>query len=354
MPSEFQSSSSGSILTGSVLRFGISTLPLLGVLIYFWVKAAQRTSPDYNYYDETNDEIQDDFLMSLMDILIVFLCFHVLWTLFATYLLFYIPKRRRFLGRYLSEGETTLGDVIVEGTSNLRRCCPRRGYLYSEYGYAVYPHPDNNKNQDNKHRVVRKKVRVYQPYTRERVTIVRLPNRPLSGQPKMEIELDLTVMKQERDTTIQYTTVIAILWALFCAGGAVYTTFQLTRASFLLVDEKPHMAVRLLWIVLGFNVPFAVIVNGVRFIIWRNWMMNRGAILENESDARKIEHSCLHNAASADGSEEDVIPYNIFLEKDQSYAGTLPSHSATIAAAEAACEDYGVEGDSKPSSSPLV
>jgi hypothetical protein len=53
-------------------------------------------------------------------------------------------------------------------------------------------------------------------------------------------------------------------------------------------------------------------------------MINRGAIIENEGDARKISH-CIKMAQSEDGS--DVIPYSILNEEEMSYQGTVPSHT---------------------------
>ncbi|KAG7360598.1 hypothetical protein IV203_035697 [Nitzschia inconspicua] len=309
------------VVTGSMIRFCLSTVPFLAVLVYFIYTAYHRP----HFYSQ-QVEGDDEPLMSLMDILIVFLLFHVLWTLFTVYLVFYIPKRRRFLGRYLDEGETTLGDVIFDESSRMKVLCCRLSY--QDHGYAVYPHPNNPHGH-----VVRKRVRIYQPYTRERVAIVRLPNRPLSGQPKMEIEMDLSLMKKERDTTIKFMTFVSIAWILFALAGAVYTLIQMTRSQdqgFVVGNENAVLGRRLLVVVVGLNVPFCLLCNFIRFLVWRNWMINRGAILENEGDARKLQPTCLYTASSADGSE-DAIPYSIMGE-DHSYTGTLYSHSATIVA----------------------
>ena len=57
-------------------------------------------------------------------------------------------------------------------------------------------------------------------------------------------------------------------------------------------------------------------------------MVNRGAILDNDIEARKVAPNCLTEAPSVDGS--DVIPYSIMGDQS-SYNGTLYSHSNTIA-----------------------
>ena len=318
----------GSVLTGSLIRFVVSTLPILAVFCYFIYKTYERTHRQYSfYYDENGNKMYDidEPLLSLMDINIVFLTFMCLWTLFLVYLTFYIPRRRHFLGRYLSEGESTLGDIIyVDTRSNL--CCPQSRILhYSDYGYAVYAHPVEGK-------VIRKRVRVYQQYTRERVSILKLPDRPFSGQPRMEIEMDLTTMKRERDTIIKYMILISIIWALFCLGGAIYAVYSMTvleiEHGVELSNESATRGRRLLFAIVALNIPFAVTVNGIQFLLWRNWMVNRGAILDNDIEARKVTPNCLTEAPSVDGS--DVIPYSIMGDQS-SFNGTLYSHSNTIA-----------------------
>jgi hypothetical protein len=316
-----------SVITGSLIRFNLATVPFLLVLMYFLYVATQRP-----YYYSQQDEDDDEPLMCLMDVLVIFLSFHVLWTLFLAYLVFYIPKRRRFLGRYLSEGETTIGDVIYDESSRLS-ILGRCRLNYSDYGYAVYPHPD-------KMQIVRKRVRVYQPYTRERVAILRLPNRPLSGQPKMEIEMDLSGMKRERDTTLKWMTIASIAWFLFTLAGAVFTQIQMARSiaqGFVVGNENDKVGRRILILVAGLNIPLAFAFNFVRFVVWRNWMVNRGATLDNETEARSsLPDGCLFNAPSKDGSE-DAIPYSIMAE-EHSYTGTLPSHSSTLRATRDAAQ----------------
>jgi hypothetical protein len=307
---------SDQVVTGSMIRFGLSTIPFVIVLIYFIGTAYHRP---YLYSQLDGDD--DEPLMSLMDILIVFLTFHVLWTIFACYLVLYIPYRRSFLGQYLEEeGETSLGDIIFDDSSSRMHilCCRLN---YQNHGYAVYPHPNNPHGQ-----IVRKRVRVYQPYTRERIPIVRLPNHPLSGQPKVELEMDLSLMKEERDTTIKYMTYISIAWVLFALAGAMYTLIQMTRSQnqgFVVGNENAVLGRHLLLLVVVLNVPFALLCNFLLFVVWRNWMMNQGIILENETDARKLQPACLCSAPLVDASD-NAIPYSI-MGGDHSYTGSLTS-----------------------------
>jgi len=304
----------------TVIQFCLSTVPFLAVLVYFLVIAVKRGN-------EVEDDGEGDDLFSLMDMTIVFLSFHVSWTIFTIYLLVFVPKRRYLLERYLREGERTQGDIIVEDPSKRTgpRCLTSR-----KYGYAIYAHP----TKTDPPVVVRKKVRVYQPFTRERVEILRLPNRPLSGQAKIDVEIDLSKMRTERDTTLCYISGVSILWVLFSLAGACFCLYQMTTVpeDLLLADENVVIARRILFIVAGVNPILAFAVNGLRYVMYHKWMVHSGASVKDEEAARKIEPStwCMYNnndAVSLDGS--DQIPYSI-LGEDKSYAGTVNSHSRSV------------------------
>lgn len=311
-------SSAGTAIT--LLRFCLSTLPFFAVLIYLLYMAVQRGNAD-------EDEVDEDILFSLMDMVAIFLSFHVFWTIFAIYLLIFVPKRRYLLDRYLREGEVTSGDIIVEDLSKKKgpKCFASR-----QYGYAIYPHPTKTDPPG----VVRKKVRVYQPYTRERVTILRLPKRPLSGQAKIDIEINLGKMRTERDTTLCYISAFSIFWILFSLVGAGFCVYQMSilPEESLLADENVKLARRILFIVAGINPFFSFAANGVRYLMYYNWMVRWGSSLKNDKVARNIKsNNCLNHQndddASFDGS--DQIPYSI-LGEDRSFAGTVRSHSRSV------------------------
>lgn len=301
-------------------RFCASTLPFLAVLVYLLYNAVRRGKID-------QENLVNFSAFSLVDIMVVFLSFHVFWTLFAVYLLVFVPKRRYLLDRYLREGEKTSGDVIVEDPTKSNPLCRAS----RQYGYAIYSHP----TKTDPPLVVRKKVRVYQPFTRERIQILRLPNRPLSGQAKIDIEIELTKMRTERDTSLFYVSAIAVFWVLLSLGGAGFALYQLTvlPEQLLFEDENVAFARKILIIVAGANPFFAFIANGFRYLMYYNWMVRSGASLDNEDVARNVNamNWCIYSggddAASFDGS--DQIPYSI-LGEDRSYAGTIRSHSQSV------------------------
>ena len=185
----------------------------------------------------------------------------------------------------------------------------------NDYGYAVYAHPTQP-------RMIRKRVRVFQQYTREKITILRLPNRPLSGQAKIDIEIDLNVCSKERDHHNGSITVFALCWMLFTLLGALYVVSQMYQIED--EDDDASTGTKIFLVVVGLNLPFSYTTNWIRFILYRNWMLNRGALVDDNADARKV-HGCLMQAQSEDGS--DVIPYSILNDEELSYQGSLPSHT---------------------------
>jgi len=343
-------SSAGVALT--IFRFCLSTLPFLAVLAYLLYQASQRGNVNDNDNDNDNDNGNDDAnddgnenddnananvyenddLFSLMDSTLVFLSFHVFWTLFAVYLLVFIPKRRYLLDRYLREGESTIGDVVVDEPSSSTKKFGFHCLSFRKYGYAIYSHP----TKIDPPMVIRKKVRVYQPYTRERITILRLPNRPLSGQAKTDIEIDLSQMRTERSTTLCYISAVSLFWVLFSLAGAAFCTYQMGAIGDgnLVGNENAKRARRTLLIVVGINPFFALVVNSIRFLMYHNWMVHRGASIKDEGEARKNlpENSKwlgFYNKEEAFDDSSDQIPYSI-LGENRSFAGTIPNHNRSV------------------------
>lgn len=327
---------------GSFAQFALMTLPLFGVLLYFlylaWGRPSLKTYnlPEYYTDDQLQSALEESGVMiSLMDMMIVFLSLHVLWTIFAVYTISFIAKRRHLIGRYLAEGQVSIGDVIYDKSS---RTCGG----FHDYGYALYAHPTQRK-------LIRKRVRVYQPYTRERVAILRLPNRPLSGQSKVDLEIDLNAAAKDRDTSGKYIVTWALSWVVFTLLSAMFVLYQMKQIQD--VRDDYSFAIKVFCVVVGLNVPFATAANWVRFLIYRNWMINRGAIIDDDKDARKVQ-GCIKLAESQDGS--DVIPYSILNEEDMSYQGSIPSHSQSVPPNVPAGGDYVPPGGATQETDPNI
>lgn len=300
---------------GSITHFIVTTLPLFGLLAYFLYEAWDR--PNALIYQIGDDYTEDQMnaanaeigsMIRLFDILIVFLVFHFLWTLFGIYVAVFIPKRRHLVGKYLSEGEEVIGDVLYDKTS---RTCT----TFQDYGYAVYPHP-------TKKTLIRKRVRVYQPYTREKITILRLPKKPLSGQAKIDIEIDLSAASKDRDNRNKHLSTFAVIWFFFTLMGAGYVVHQMGKLDGSM--ENHSLSMKLFLVFVGLNTPVAYFSNLLRFFMARNWMTNRGAMIDGSDDARELAPGCLMAVESFDGS--NVVPYSMMNEEEMSYQGSITSH----------------------------
>jgi hypothetical protein len=301
--------------SGSLLQFILATVPLLGVLIYFLYEAWER--PSKAIYQLADDYTQEEWewaseetgpLISLMDMLIVFLTLLLMWTMFAVYVVVFIPKRRHLIGRYLEEGQVVIGDVHYDRTS---RMCGS----YHDYGYAIYAIPNDRK-------LVRKRVRVYQGYTREKIAILLLPNRPLSGQAKVDLEIDLMAATVERDSRNKLTAAVSITWVLFTLFAPLYLLYQMNQIND--PNDDASLARKVYLVIAGLNVPLAFGINSIRFTMYTNWLINRGAIVNDMQAAKNPKGCIITSVPSEDGSE--TIPYSILGEENCSYGGELPQH----------------------------
>ena len=92
----------------------------------------------------------------------------------------------------------------------------------SAKGTAVYTHPDDATV------TLKRRVRVFERYTRERAAILHLPGMPFSGQPKTDLEIDRDVshMNQARLKILMW---YSLAWTIFCALAPIYILRVLKR-----------------------------------------------------------------------------------------------------------------------------
>jgi len=157
------------------------TLPLLGVYLYFLRLAIDRKNiADPNYPRYAEDRIH------LTDMLVLF-------SSLAVYLLWFVAKRRNV------EYEAKIWDLDSGFCGNVAAFIKNSFMANNNYGRVAYDpervanHPACNYEAQKGRELtgtVTKKVRVYYCYPRERVSLLILPDRPRSGQPKIDIEAD--------------------------------------------------------------------------------------------------------------------------------------------------------------------
>ena len=88
--------------------------------------------------------------------------------------------------------------------------------------------------------------------------------------------------------------------------------------------EDHSLSMKLFLLFVGLNIPVAYLSNFFRFLLARNWMTNRGAMIDGSDDARELEPGCLMAVESFDGS--NAVPYSMMNEEEMSYQGSIASH----------------------------
>lgn len=337
---------------GSVLQFILSTVPFAVLLLFFLYEAATRKNePIYQLGDDYYTEAQWDqaveetgMLIRLLDMVLLTLALFLLWTMFAVYMYTFVPKRRHLIGRYLKEGTIVAADVYYDRSSRL---CGS----FRDYGYAVYAHPQysfssssaqrqqqqqGNNNVDTstttspppQPKMIRKRVRVFQAYTREKIAVLLLPNRPLSGQPKTDLQMDLLAAMNKRDSTNPILLKVAWVWMAITAVVPLPLLYVMGTLND--PEDDPVKG----WICYGFSiilgVPLAYLVNYIRYGLYFNWMVNRGVVV-NEGQHAAPTGACIVQVASEDGeAAEESIPYSIFQEDECSYTDESPINQPEV------------------------
>jgi hypothetical protein len=265
---------------GNASQLVLATLPLLGVFIYFLYEAAVRPNqPIYALGVDVDDDVavseawdETPPMIPLSDMIPVFLSFQGVFTIFFLYLLIFIPRRRTLLRSYLEKGETCLGDVVYDDkTPGL---CASRA---NQYGEVVYAYPNTTAW------TVRKRVRVYQHYSRERVTILRLLNRPFSGQPKADIQIDLQSSKAAAPA-VKFLTVFALCWIVFTFLSPIFILYQISKLNH---DDYEDFDKALdIYLIVGIGILplFSLLLVTLRWALYRHWIVNRGWLLKHEGD----------------------------------------------------------------------
>ncbi|KAL7538027.1 hypothetical protein ACHAWF_005969, partial [Thalassiosira exigua] len=286
---------------GSLLQFLLMTLPLLGVYLYFLWLAIDRPN-----IANPNDPRYADDRIRLTDVLWTYLATLTLFASLAVYLMWFVGKRRRLSKRYESEGIVILGNVEyhehVHDPSGFKGCLHSLKrfllngcHLQNNYGTAVYNledvarHPscdwEERKRKELKG-TIRKRVRVYYRYPRERVSLLVLPSRPKSGQPKADMEADWAsfvehvglpteedreymsrpenagcgnapgVLRRDRSLGV---LLVSAFWMIFLLLASLYVVGQIVKIEDYYTDEDGRTAWIIFWSWVGGGVPLVAV-----------------------------------------------------------------------------------------------
>ena len=278
----------------SNLKFALATLPLFIVLVYFIVEAYLRpTKPFYNLPAYMTDDavirqaaIDSGSLVPLMDMCYVLLSFCVAWTMAACYFLGYLGQRHAIIEQFLEEGKSIIGNVVHE-----ERCW---AFEFRYYGYCSYTHPDPTEAKNAT--IIHKRVRIFEPYTRELVPVLCLPGYPKSGQGKEDLEYANLLCLKDRPHEI-FQGRFCLLWAVVCALVPVYILHQMS-----IIDEAEYYAgitdeydnVQKGWVVYGLFMSIGVVLVGMggTALCWfyrRWWILNQGSTMHGDISRHGVE-----------------------------------------------------------------
>lgn len=202
---------------GSVLQVGAATTPIFILLVWFLWEAHQHSvTPPCTPYWADNEHghkvlVVCKELIQVQQTVLVYLVVALSWGILAVYLTFYVPQRHALLQQYLSDGIHKLGDVHYESQA----ACG--GLRTDHWGQVTYPHV----NYKVYPAYVSRRVPVLQRYTRERVTIVVLPDCPFSGLPKADVELDVAASTRHKKRLF-HLVVLSWVWLVFSVAAPVY------------------------------------------------------------------------------------------------------------------------------------
>lgn len=281
----------------SNLKFVLATLPLAGILILFIVEAYQRPSkPFYNLPSYVTDDAviraaaeDSGALVPLMDMCIVVLSFCVAWACLCCYWLGFLRARHNMIEKFLDEGQPVRGNVVYEG-----RCW---AFEFRYYGYVSYtpkkePTEDSEANNSKAKIgpvVVRKRTRIFEPYTRELVPILCLPGYPKSGQGKEDLEYANLLALKNRPREV-FLGRFALVWTIVCALVPVYILHQMRiihDREFWAGIQDDYEDVDKGWIIywLFLGVGILGVAMGGNALAWlrrRWWLLHQGTLTDGD------------------------------------------------------------------------
>jgi hypothetical protein len=179
----------------------------------------------------------------------------------------------------------------------------------TSYGHVVYPHPGNSN-------MIRRKVRVFERYTRERAAIIYLPGMPCSGQSKADLEIDREVIELNRPrmaTLLWYSWTCASVSILGCLYILhVLKNLGTNNAAVNVWQPDVNLGNSIMWYylsVLAFIPVAACLWNVIAWYLYKRWMTSQHRVLEDGEPANEPDHGCCFDDEECESIEvADYIP----------------------------------------------
>ena len=265
-----------------IFQFIIATLPLFVLLIWFVLNAhAQLQTTCYDekeFYDEESFAMYEEEcskFIPLEQFVYVFVALYFLCILLEVYILAFVPKRHALIYQYLSEGDTVIGNVyFIPKNQNM---------TFTSHGHIVYEYESKR---------IRRNVRIFERYTRELAAILILPGLPLSGQPKVDLEIDRDSFELNRPRMKILAWYVGA-WSLFCLLAPVYIVRSLGIIKSTNGSGSASEPLLLFLAVTLFVIP--AVVSTWIYAVWilhKRWMTLQHTVLGDDERADKPRSSC--------------------------------------------------------------
>lgn len=291
--------------TQPITQFIAATLPFFFLLLWFLLEAHMR--PNSSCYDvlvadddqaKTTQSAECSKLIPLKQFIYVYLAAEFCWLMLAVYLTFYVPRRHNLVEAYLTQGETVIGDVYFNRK--------KRGTVsLTSYGHVVYPH-------DSK--LIHRQVQVFERYTREVAAILYLPGLPLSGQPKVDLEIDREVVELNRPR-MEILFWYSWAWAAFCALAPLYIievlkVFNHVDATVWQPDANQSKVIAWSYVAALTIIPaMAFFWNVAAWLWYKRWMTVQHKVLEEGQPANERERGCCFDDDECESIDaRDYVP----------------------------------------------
>lgn len=193
-----------------------------------------------------------------------------------------------------------IGNVYYEHPKGCAKICNRMHR--TDIAYVTYPYPNQTNMNDNDNernvnmgiydnKIVQKKIRTYHQYHREKVGVLILPNKPLSGQPLADVERDVLSFQSDyavrNKSNMTKVLIVCIFWVLFSTIGSLYILNQISAVNNVgqaendEASEDLDSAWRNFWIVVFIGLPvIAGGANAVQWFLYKRWITESGLILD--------------------------------------------------------------------------
>ena len=102
----------------------------------------------------------------------------------------------------------------------------------------------------------------------------------------------------------------------------MYLLKQITTINDPINDCSPTFAKTLYYVVVGISLPISYMVNWIRFIVYKNWLLNSGIVTYDTEEAR-YGHGCLTTQASKDDALDDFRNGDVAAANSTSNGGNI-------------------------------